>query len=177
MSKLDKLRNHYIKEEGFDHVEIYESEWWQAYKPNLSVEQYLRLSFPSKMQLRERDSRKLLRTKSSLVMFNAKLKYQRISLKILQTFHQSSGTLSLTELTRVLSWNKTPSEGLSTHPRKMFIWNLFLENETKITSSLFFSLDLDWCEKNVALWSTLECNCSRTWSQVSSKIDSWISTF
>ena len=47
------MRKQYIKEKGYNVVEMWECEWWNLYKTTTCVQDYLRESFPYKRPLRE----------------------------------------------------------------------------------------------------------------------------
>ena len=79
-----------------------------------------------------------------LVMPNVILKYPGISEKLLPIFHPSSRTLLFVGRDDSGLYMKEYAQkvGLLTQPRKLLISSSFLENETIITSSLLFHLDL-----------------------------------
>ena len=49
----DELRKQYIEEEGYNVIEIYESDWWKKYKTDKVDEQHLREASLYKMPPRE----------------------------------------------------------------------------------------------------------------------------
>ena len=53
MRELDQMRKQYIKEKGYNVVEMWECEWWNLYKTTTCVKEHLRKSFPYKCPLRE----------------------------------------------------------------------------------------------------------------------------
>ena len=52
--EMDQMRKQYIKEKGYNVVEMWEYEWWNLYKTTTCVEERLRESFPYKRALREK---------------------------------------------------------------------------------------------------------------------------
>ena len=51
--EMDQMRKWYIKENGYNVVEMWECEWWNLYKTTTCVKEHLRESFPYKRPLRE----------------------------------------------------------------------------------------------------------------------------
>ena len=51
--EMDGMRRQYIEEKGYIVVEMWECEWWEFYKTDVSVKEYLRGSFPYKRPLRQ----------------------------------------------------------------------------------------------------------------------------
>ena len=51
--EMDQMRKQYIKEKGYNVVQMWECEWWNLYKPTTCVKEHLRESFPYKRPLRE----------------------------------------------------------------------------------------------------------------------------
>ena len=49
------MRKQYIKEKGYNAVEMWECEWWNLYKTTTCVKEHLRESLPYKRPLREED--------------------------------------------------------------------------------------------------------------------------
>ena len=49
----DQMRKQYIKEKGYNVVEMWECEWWNLYKTTTCVKEHLRESFPYKRPLRQ----------------------------------------------------------------------------------------------------------------------------
>ena len=47
------MRKQYIKEKGYNVVEMWECEWWNQYKMTTCVKEHLRESFPDKRPVRE----------------------------------------------------------------------------------------------------------------------------
>ena len=44
--ELDEMRKQYIEEKGYTVVGMWECEWWILFKPDVSVKDHLRESFP-----------------------------------------------------------------------------------------------------------------------------------
>ena len=59
---MDQMRKQYIKEKGYNVVEMWECEWWNLYKTTNCVKQLLRESFPYKSPLREESLLEQLRS-------------------------------------------------------------------------------------------------------------------
>ena len=51
--EMDQIRKQYIKEKGYNVVEMWECEWWNLYKKTTCAKEHLRGSFPYKRPLRE----------------------------------------------------------------------------------------------------------------------------
>ena len=51
--EMDQMRKQYIKEKGYNVVELRKCEWWNLYKTTTCVKEHLRESFPYKRTLRE----------------------------------------------------------------------------------------------------------------------------
>ena len=51
--EMDQMRKQYIKEKGYNVVEMWECEWWNLYKTTTCDKENLRESFPYKRPLRE----------------------------------------------------------------------------------------------------------------------------
>ena len=51
--EMDQMRKQYIKEKGYNVVEMWECEWWNLYKTTTWVKEHLRESFPYKRSLRK----------------------------------------------------------------------------------------------------------------------------
>ena len=51
--EIDQMRKQYIKEKGYNVVEMWECEWWNLYKTTTCVKEHLREFFPYKRPLRE----------------------------------------------------------------------------------------------------------------------------
>ena len=51
--EMDQMRKQYIKEKGYNVVEMWECEWWNLFETTNCVKQHLRESFPYKRPLRE----------------------------------------------------------------------------------------------------------------------------
>ena len=45
-TEMDQMRKQYIKEKGYNVVEMWECEWWNLYKTTTCLKQLLRESFP-----------------------------------------------------------------------------------------------------------------------------------
>ena len=64
--EMDQMRKPYIKDKGYNFVEMWECEWCNHYKITSRVKDHLRDSFPHKRPLREE---KLLEQIRSLKLF------------------------------------------------------------------------------------------------------------
>ena len=51
---MDQMRKQYIKEKGYNHVEMWECDWWNLYQTTTCVKENLRESFSHKRPLREK---------------------------------------------------------------------------------------------------------------------------
>ena len=54
MREMDQMKKQYIKEKGYNVVEMWECEWWNLYKTTTCVKEHLRKSFTYKRPLREK---------------------------------------------------------------------------------------------------------------------------
>ena len=88
--EMDQMRKQYIKEEGYNVVEMWECEWWNLYKTTMCVREHLRESFPYKRPLREENLLEKKEAVNCLVMYNVTLKCLNSSRKKLIVFHPSS---------------------------------------------------------------------------------------
>ena len=59
---MDHLRKQYIKEKGYNVVEMWECEWWNLYKKTTYVKEHLRESFPYKRPLKKKSLMEQIRS-------------------------------------------------------------------------------------------------------------------
>ena len=141
--EMDQMRKQYIKEKGYNVVEMWECEWWNLYKTTTCVKEHLRESFPYKRPLREES---LLERIRSGKLFG----YVQCDIEVPEELKEKFATFPpIFKNTNVgrhdigsLMKDYAEKEGLLSQPRKMLISSYFLENGTLITPLLLFYLDL-----------------------------------
>ena len=137
------MREQYIKEKGYNVVEMWECEWWNLYKTTTCVKDHLRESFPYKRPLREAS---LLEQLRSGKLFG----YVQCDIEVPEELKMKLANFPLifknTNIGRhdigLLMKDYAEKEGLLCQPRKMLISSCFLENGTLLTPLLLFYLDL-----------------------------------
>ena len=141
--EMDQMRKQYIKEKGYNIVEMWECEWWNLYKTTTCVKEHLRESFPYKRPLREES---LLEQIRSGKLFG----YVQCDIEVPEEFKEKFANFPpIFKNTNVgrhdigsLMQDYAEKEGLLCQPRKMLISSYFLENGTLITPLLLFYLEL-----------------------------------
>ena len=141
--EMDQLRKHYIKEKGYNVVEMWEGEWWNLYKTTTCVKGLLRESFHYKRQLREE---RLLEQIRSGKLFGYVQCDIEVPAELKKNFAIFPPFFKNTNVgrhdIRLLMKVDAEKEGLQCQPRKMLFSSCFLENRTPITPLLLFYLDL-----------------------------------
>ena len=141
--EMDQMRKQYIKEKGYNVVEMWDCEWWNLYKTTTCVKQHLTESFPCKRLLREENLLEQIRSGKLFsyvqcdigVLEELKKKFANFAPIFKNT---NIGRHDIGSLMKVYA----EKEGLLSQPRKMLISSYFLENGTLITPLLLFYLDL-----------------------------------
>ena len=141
--EMDQMRKQYIKEKGYNVVEMSECEWWNLYKTKTCVKQHLRESYPYKRPLNEES---LLEQKRSGKLFG----YVQCDLEVPELLQKKFANFPpIFKNTNVgrhdigsLMKDYAETERLLCQPRKMLILSYFLENGTLITPLLLSYLEL-----------------------------------
>ena len=138
---MDQTRKQYIKEKGYNVVEMWECEWWNLYKKTTCVKEHLRESFPYKRPLREETPLEQVRSGK---MFD----YVQCDIEVPEELKKKFATFppifKNTNVGRhdigLLMKDYAEKEGLLRQPRKILISSFFLENCILITPLLLFYL-------------------------------------
>ena len=88
--EMDQMRKQYIKEKGYNVVEMWECEWWNLYKTTTCVKEHLSESFPYKRPLREESLLEQIRSCKLFGYVQCDLKCLKSSRRNLLMFHPSS---------------------------------------------------------------------------------------
>ena len=147
--EMDQMRKQYIKEKGYNVVEMWECEWWNPYKTTTCDKQRLRESFPYKRPLREESLLEQIRSGKLLGYVQCDIEVPEVLKKKFANFPPifKNTTLGRHDIGSLMK-DYAEKEGLLCQPRKMLISSYFLENGTLIAPLLLFYLDLGLvCEK------------------------------
>ncbi len=148
--EMDQMRKQYIKENGYNFVEMWECELWNLYKTTTFVKEQLRKSFPYKRPLRE--ERLLEQTRSGKLFSYVQCDIE-VPDELKKNFANFLPIFKNTNVGRhdigLLMNDHAEKEGLLCQPRKMLISSYFLENGTLITALLLIYLDLGLVCKKV----------------------------
>ena len=141
--ELDQMRKQYIKEKGYNVVEMWECEWWNLYKTTTCVKEHLRESFPYKRPLREESLLEQIRSGKLFGYVQCDIEVPE---ELKKKFANFPPIFKNTNVGRhdigPLMQDYAEKEGLLCQPRKMLISSYFLENGTLITPVLLFYLKL-----------------------------------
>ena len=141
--EMDQMRKQYIKEKGYNVVEMWECEWWNLYKTTTCVKKHLRESFPYKRPLREETLLEQIRSGKLFGYVQCDIEVPE---ELKEKFANFPPIFKNTNVGRhdigLLMKDYAEKEGLLCQPRKMLISSYFLENGTLITPLLLFYLDL-----------------------------------
>ena len=160
--ELDALRRHYIKEKGYEAVEMWECEWWRLYKTSNTVKQHFREHFPYRRSLAaEQLSEEIKEGK----LFG----YVQCDTEVLEKLRSKlvnsppifkNALVSKSDIGDLMK-NYAEEERLLSQPRKLLISSFTLQNGTLITPLLLVYLQLGLvCTKYTVLLSTLQRNAS-----------------
>ena len=132
------MRKQYIKEKGYNVVEMWECEWWNLYRTTC-VKEHLRESFPYKRPLREERLLEQIRTGNLFGCVHCDIEVPE---ELMKNFANFLPNFKNTNVGRhyigLLMKHYAEKEGLLSQPRKMLISSYFLENGTLITPLLLF---------------------------------------
>ena len=135
--EMDQMRKQYIKDKGYNVVEMWEYEWWNLYETTRCVGEHLRESFPYKPPLREK---RLLEQIRSGKLFGYVQCDVEVPEELKKIFAISPRVFKNTNVVRhdigLLMKDYAEKEALLCQPRKMLISSYFLENGTLITPLL-----------------------------------------
>ena len=136
--EMDQMRKQYIKEKGYNVVEMWECEWWNLYKTTC-VKEHLRESFPYKRPLREENLLEQIRSGKLFGYVQCDIEVPEELKKKFASFppifiNTNVGRDDIGSLTH----DYAEKEGFLCQPRKMLISSYFLENGTLITPLLLF---------------------------------------
>ena len=131
--EMDQMRKQYIREKGYNVVEMWECEWWNLYKTTTCVKEHLRQSFPYKRSLREESLLEQIRSGN---LFG----YVQCDIEVPEELKGNFPNFPLIfKNTNVdghdiglLMKDYAEKEGLLSQPRKMLISSYFLEIGTLI---------------------------------------------
>ena len=139
----DHMRKQYIKEKGFNIVEMWECKWWNLYRTTTCVKEQLRESFPYKRPLSEESLFEQIRSSKLFGYVQCDIEVPEVLKKNLASFPPISKNTNVGRHDiGSLMKHYAEKEGLLCQPRKMLISSYFLENGTLITPRLLFYLDL-----------------------------------
>ena len=148
------MRNQYIKERGYNVVEMWECEWWSLYETTIWVKEHLRLSFPYKRPLRKES---LLEQIRSGKLFGYVQCDNEVPEELKERFANFPPIFRNTNVGQhdfgLLMKDYAEKEELLCQSRKMLISSYFLENVTLITHSsapILFRLGTSM-QKNLSL--------------------------
>ena len=141
--EIDQMRKQYIKEKGYNVVEMWEGEWWKLYKTTTSVKEHLREAFPYKTPLKEESLLEQIRSGKLFSYVQCDIELPE---ELKEKFANFPPIFKNTNVGRhdigLLMRDYAEKEGLLPQPRKMLTSSYSLENGTLITPLLLFYLEL-----------------------------------
>ena len=141
--ELDALRRHCMQEKGFKVIEMWECEWWRLYKTTNTLKQFIREHFPHRRSLA---AEQLLEEIKKGKIFG----YVQCNLEVPEKLRSNfknfppifrNNLVSRSDIGDLMK-NYAEEEILLSHPRKMLLSSLTLQNGTFNTSLLLFYLQL-----------------------------------
>ena len=141
--EMDQMRKHYIKEKGYNVVEMWECDWWNLYETTKCNKQHLREIFPYKRPLREESLLEQIRSGKLFGYVQCDIGVPEVLKKKFAKFppifkYTNVGRHDIGSLMK----DYAEKEGLLCQPRKILITSHFRENGVLITPLLLFYLDL-----------------------------------
>ena len=141
--ELDALRRHYIQENGYKVIEMWECEWWRLYKKTNTVKQHIREHFPYRRSVA---AEQLLEEIKKGKLFG----YVQCDIEVPENLRSKfvnfppifKNTLVSKSDIGDLMKNYAEDERLLSQPRKMLISSFTLQNGTLVTPLLLFYLQL-----------------------------------
>ena len=150
--EMDEMRKQYIKDKGYNVVEMWEGERWNLYKTTTCVKDLLRESFPNKRPLREET---LLEQIKSGKLFGYVQCDIEVPEELKKIFANFPTVFQNTNVDRhdigSLMQDYAEKQVLLCQPQKMLISSYFLENGTLITPLLLFFRVGASMQKNLSL--------------------------
>ena len=150
---MDQVRKQYIKEKGYNVVEMKECECWNLYKTTTCVKEHLRESFPNKRPLRDERLLEQIGGRKLFGFVQYDIERPEVLTRSFANFLPIFKNINVGrhDIGLLLKYY-AEKEGLLCQPRKMLIWSYFLENGNLIIPLLLFYLDLELvCKKNLSL--------------------------
>ena len=139
----DQMRKQYIKEKGYNVVEMWECEWWNLYKTTTCVEEHLRESFSYNRPLREESLLEQIRSGKLFGYVQCDIEVPE---ELKENFSNFPPILKNTNVGRhdigSLMHDYAEKEGPLCQPRKMLMSSYFLGNGTLNIPLLLFYLEL-----------------------------------
>ena len=141
--EMDQMRKQYIREKGYNVVEMSKREWWNLYRTTTCVKEHLRESFPNKRPLREESLLEQIRSGKLFGYVQCDIEGPEVLKKKFANFppivkNTNVGRHDIGPLMK----DYAEKEGFLCQPRKLLISSYFLENGTFITPLVLFYLNL-----------------------------------
>ena len=137
--EMDQMRKQYIKEKGYNVVEMWECEWWNLYKTTTGVKEHMRESLPYKRPLRDKTLLEQIRSGKLFGYVHCDIEVPE---ELKKKFAKFPPILKNTNVGRhdigSLMQDYAEKQGFLCQPQKMVIWSYFLENGTLITPLVLF---------------------------------------
>ena len=141
--EMDQMRKQYIKERGYNVVEMWECEWWNLYKTTTCVKELLRESFPYKRPLSGETLLDQIRSGKLFGYVQCDIEVPEELKKKIANFPSIFKSINVGRHDNgLLMKDYAEKQGLLCQPRQMLISSFFLENGTLITPLLLFYLEL-----------------------------------
>ena len=141
--ELDALRPHYIQEEGYKVIEMWECDWWRLYKTTNTVKQHMREHFPYRRSLAAEQLLEEVKKGKLFVYVQCNIEVpENLKSKFVNFPPIFKNTLVSKSDIGDLMKNYAEEERLLSQPRKMMISSFTLQNGTLITPLLLLYLQL-----------------------------------
>ena len=141
--EMDQMRKQYIKEKGYNVVEMWKFEWWNLYKTTTCVKQHLRESFLYQRTSSKESLLEQIRSGKLYGYVQCDIEVPEVLKKKFAKFPPIFGNTNIGRHDiGSLMKDYAEKEGLLCQPRKMLISSYFLGNRTLITPLFLFYLDL-----------------------------------
>ena len=138
------MRKQYIKEKGYNVVEMWECKWWNLYKTTTCVKEHLERIIS--VQTTSTEGKEPVGTKGSSKLFGYVQCDIEVPEELKKKFANFPTIFSNTNVGRhdieSLMQDYAEKEGLLCQPRKLLISSYFIENGTLNTPLLLFYLEL-----------------------------------
>ena len=150
--EMDEMRRKYIKDKGYNVLEMWECEWWKLYKTDSVVKNHLRESFPYKLPLKEEG---LLQRIKDGNLFGYIQCDMAVPDHLKDKFANFPPIFKNIDVSREdigpLMKEYAEKHDYLSRPRRMLISSFHLNNGTLITPLFLFYLDLGLECKNLSL--------------------------